>query len=140
MAWVSLDERDNDPAAFWAYVIGAVQRRPGRVGAAALGLLRPPHAARGDARHAAERPRRHPAAELCSSSTTTTHRGPAIHEGSATCSTTCHRTLHLVLATRADPPLPLARLRARGELVEVRAADLRFTREEAAQYLAERWA
>ncbi len=39
--------------------------------------------------------------------------------------------LHLVLASRADPPLPLARFRARGELVEIRAADLRFTPEEA---------
>ena len=44
--------------------------------------------------------------------------------------------VHLVIATRADPPLPLARLRARGELVEVRAADLRFTDDEAADYLA----
>ena len=43
--------------------------------------------------------------------------------------------LHLVIASRADPPLPLARLRARGELVEVRAADLRFTAEETASYL-----
>ncbi len=42
---------------------------------------------------------------------------------------------HLVIASRADPPLPLARLRARGELGEVRAADLRFTAEEAAEYL-----
>ena len=39
--------------------------------------------------------------------------------------------LRLVIATRADPPLPVARLRARGELVEVRAADLRFTHSEA---------
>ena len=39
--------------------------------------------------------------------------------------------LHLVIATRADPALPLARLRARGELVEIRAADLRFTSDEA---------
>ena len=39
--------------------------------------------------------------------------------------------LHLVIASRADPPLPLARLRARGELVEIRAADLRFTPDEA---------
>jgi LuxR family maltose regulon positive regulatory protein len=45
--------------------------------------------------------------------------------------------LHLIIASRADPPLPLARLRARGELVEVRAADLRFTAEEAASYLNE---
>ena len=42
---------------------------------------------------------------------------------------------HVVIATRADPPFPLARLRAQGQLVEVRAADLRFTREEAAAYL-----
>ena len=42
---------------------------------------------------------------------------------------------HLVIASRADPPLPLARLRARGELGEIRAADLRFTAEEAAEYL-----
>ena len=42
---------------------------------------------------------------------------------------------HVVIATRIDPPFPLARLRAQGQLVEVRAADLRFTREEAAAYL-----
>src|SRR5215210_5406543 len=45
--------------------------------------------------------------------------------------------LHLVIANRADPVLPLARLRARGELVEIRAADLRFTPDEAAAYLNE---
>ena len=43
--------------------------------------------------------------------------------------------MHVVIASRADPPLPLARLRARGELVEIRAADLRFTPDEAAAYL-----
>ena len=45
--------------------------------------------------------------------------------------------LHLVIASRADPPLPLARLRARGELTELRAADLRFTPAEAAAFLNE---
>jgi LuxR family maltose regulon positive regulatory protein len=45
--------------------------------------------------------------------------------------------IHLVIATRADPALPLARLRARAELVEVRADDLRFTAEDAAAYLNE---
>jgi len=43
--------------------------------------------------------------------------------------------MHLVIATREDPPLPLARLRARGQLTELRAADLRFTPAEAAEYL-----
>jgi len=43
--------------------------------------------------------------------------------------------VHVVIASRADPPLPLARLRGRGELIEIRAADLRFTADEAAAYL-----
>jgi LuxR family maltose regulon positive regulatory protein len=43
--------------------------------------------------------------------------------------------MHLVILTRSDPPLPLARLRARGQTVELRAADLRFTEAEAAQFL-----
>ena len=43
--------------------------------------------------------------------------------------------MHLVIATREDPPLPLARLRARGQLTELRAADLRFTPSEAAEFL-----
>lgn len=45
--------------------------------------------------------------------------------------------VHLVLAGRADPPLPLARLRAQGELLEVRAADLRFIADEAVAYFNE---
>src|SRR4029077_8169092 len=45
--------------------------------------------------------------------------------------------VHLVISSRADPLLPLARLRARGELVEVRAADLRFTPDEVATYLTD---
>ena len=63
----------------------------------------------------------------------------ARHPGRAwrSCSSTCPPQVHLVIATRADPALPLARLRARGELVEIRAADLRFTPDEAAAYLNE---
>jgi LuxR family maltose regulon positive regulatory protein len=44
--------------------------------------------------------------------------------------------MHLLIATREDPHLPLARLRARGQLVEVRATDLRFTPDEAAEFLS----
>src|SRR6185312_15451092 len=43
--------------------------------------------------------------------------------------------MHLVIATREDPPLPLARLRARGQMTELRATDLRFTPAEAAGFL-----
>ena len=45
--------------------------------------------------------------------------------------------MHLIIAGRADPPLPLSRLRGRGELAELRAADLRFTSDEAAAFLNE---
>ena len=48
--------------------------------------------------------------------------------------------LRLVIASREDPPLPLARLRVRGQLTELRAADLRFTPAEAAAFLNTRWA
>jgi len=58
-----------------------------------------------------------------------------VHDGVAFLLDHLPPRLRLVIATRADPPLPLARLRARGELVEIRAADLRFTPDEAAAYL-----
>jgi hypothetical protein len=61
--------------------------------------------------------------------------GPDIQAGMAFLLEHLPPQSHLVVSTRADPALPLARLRARGELVEVRAADLRFTLEEAAAYL-----
>jgi LuxR family maltose regulon positive regulatory protein len=60
---------------------------------------------------------------------------PEVHDGMTFLLEHQPRQLHLVLATRVDPPLPLAQLRARGRLVEVRAAELRFTPEEAAAYL-----
>ena len=60
-----------------------------------------------------------------------------VHQGIAFLLDHLPPQLHLVIAGRADPPLPLSRLRARGELAEVRAADLRFTADEAAAFLNE---
>jgi LuxR family maltose regulon positive regulatory protein len=60
---------------------------------------------------------------------------PQIQEGMAFLLDHLPRRLHLVMVTRSDPPLSLARLRASGELVEARAADLRFTPNETAAYL-----
>src|SRR5204863_5522177 len=60
---------------------------------------------------------------------------PDVHEGMTFLLEHQPPQLHLVLATRTDPPLPSARMRARGQLTEVRAADLRFTVEESAAYL-----
>ena len=64
---------------------------------------------------------------------------PPIHQGLAFLVQHLPPRLHLVLATRADPLLPLARLRAQGAVTEVRATDLRFTPEEAAAFLTETW-
>lgn len=60
---------------------------------------------------------------------------PAVHQAVAFLADHPPPGFHLVVATRADPPLPLARLRSRGQLTEVRAADLRFTSDEAADFL-----
>ena len=70
----------------------------------------------------------------CSTTTTSSSRSTCTSR-CCSWSSTCRAQLHLVVASRADPPWPLAGLRARGELLEVRAADLRFTADEAAAYL-----
>jgi LuxR family transcriptional regulator, maltose regulon positive regulatory protein len=62
-----------------------------------------------------------------------------IHEGVAFLLDHLPPRLHVVITSRSDPPLPLARLRARGRLVELRTADLRFTPEEAAALLRQVW-
>src|SRR5207248_9702637 len=62
---------------------------------------------------------------------------PQIQDGMAYLVEHLPAQFRLVIAGRADPALPLARLRARGELVEIRAADLRFTLDETAGYLGE---
>ena len=139
-AWLSLDPRDNDPAVFWSYVIAALQRAVPEVGRGALAVLQsaqpPIEPRRGDA---AQRPRRPSPTRSCWCSTTTTSSSrPSIHEAMAFLLDHLPPQVHLVIASRADPPLPLARLRARGELLEIRAADLRFTADEAAAYLNER--
>ena len=76
-----------------------------------------------------------PTASTSSSTTTTSPTGPRSPATSPSSSSTCPLRCTSSISTRADPALPLARLRARGELVEVRAADLRFTVEEATAYL-----
>ena len=63
--------------------------------------------------------------------------GAAVHEAVTFLLDNLPPQVTLAMTTRADPPLPLSRLRARGELVEVRAADLRFTADEAEVFLNE---
>lgn len=136
-AWLSLDDADNDPARFWTYVIAALRTVAPGVGAEALALLEtpgppsPPALLTGLLNDLAGVRRE---LVLVIDDYHLIH-APAVHDGIAFLIANLPPNVHLVLASRADPPLPLARLRARGELVEIRAADLRFSEAEAAEYL-----
>ncbi|WP_374458045.1 LuxR C-terminal-related transcriptional regulator [Nocardioides sp.] len=136
-AWLSLDPGDNDPARFWRYLVAALRTALPGVAEDALALLSdsqtPPvetllTAVVNDV--AASR-----AEVVLLLDDYHVIDSPAVHDGMAFLLAHLPQRLHLVLASRVDPPLPLARLRARGELVEIRAADLRFTAQEASAYL-----
>ena len=135
-AWLSLDQRDNDPGVFWPYLVAAFDRAAPGVAASARSLLQshqPPIEAVLDT--------------LLNDLDTIPNdvvlvlddyhviETREIQDGMAHLLEHLPPQVHLVLACRADPALPLARLRGRGELVEIRAADLRFTPDEAAAYL-----
>ena len=127
IAWVSLDEADTDAAAFWAYVLTALERAVPGSGAEGLALLE------------AGQPVETVLATVLNELSVLPDdvdlvlddyhlaEGPEIQPGVAFLLEHLPPQVHLVISTRADPALPLARLRARGELTEVRAADLRFT-------------
>jgi LuxR family maltose regulon positive regulatory protein len=136
-AWLSLDQSDNHPASFWTYVIAGLGTVAPGVGASALALLQS----------------RQPLPIQTVLTTLLNDLGALasdlvlvlddyhvidardVQDGVAFLLEHLPPQIHLVIASRADPALPLARLRGRGELVEIRAADLRFTPDEAAAYL-----
>jgi LuxR family transcriptional regulator, maltose regulon positive regulatory protein len=138
-AWLSLDRGDNDPASFWAYVIAALRTVASGVGESALALLDAPQP---------------PPIETVLTTLLNDLGAVAgqivlvlddyhvidardVQDGMAFLLDHLPPWLHVVIASRADPALPLARMRARGELAEIRAAELRFTADEAAAYLNE---
>jgi LuxR family maltose regulon positive regulatory protein len=135
-AWVSLDETDRDATSFWTYVLLAVDRAAPGTATAALAQLR-----------SGQVPVETVLAALLNELSVFPEDlgvvlddyhladGPDIRSGMAFLLDHLPAQVHVVISTRADPALPLARLRARGQLVEIRAADLRFTHEEAAAYL-----
>jgi LuxR family maltose regulon positive regulatory protein len=139
VAWLSLDEGDNDPARFWRHVATALERaRPGvsgRVGPL-LGPP-PPQSFEGVVTALLNELAERPAAEQALLVLDDYHLigAPQVHAGVQFLLDHLPPGLRLMLATRSDPPLRLGRLRARGELTELRAADLRFTETEAAELL-----
>src|SRR5437764_671634 len=139
VAWVSLDAGDNDPVRFWTYVITALNTLYAGVGETPLALLRSPQPP----------PMESVLTTLLNDLAALPVDGllvlddyhviesQPIHAALVFLLEHLPPWLHLVIATRLDPPFPLARLRVRGALAEVRAADLRFNSEEAAAFLTE---
>ena len=138
VAWVSLDERDRRATSFWTYVLLALDRAVPGSGAAALTLLQSGQAP-------VEAVLAGVVNELSVYDGQVTlvlddyhlADGVDVAEGMTFLVDHLPPQLRLVISTRADPALPLSRVRARGELVEIRAADLRFTGDEVATYLNE---
>ena len=138
-AWLSLDQSDNDPRSFWIYLIAALQAVERGVGASALGLLQSPQPPPIETILATVLNELSALADDVVLVLDDYHivENRDIQDGMTFLLEHLPPRMHVVIASRADPALPLARLRARGELVELRAAELRFTPEEAAAYLNE---
>jgi LuxR family transcriptional regulator, maltose regulon positive regulatory protein len=139
VAWLSLDEGDNDPTRFLTYLVTALQTIAPDSGTGLLSVLQSPNTP-------------HPPTEAVL--TTLLNEIIAISEHFVLVLDDYHLIdakpiddaltfllehlppqMHLIITTREDPQLPMARLRARGQLCELRASDLRFTPSEAAEFL-----
>ncbi len=137
--WVSLDAGDNDPVRFWRYTLTAGRAFGGTSGRSALTMLR---ASQPLAFETILTPfindlNRLP--QRCVLVLEDYHLivSPAIHAALTFLIDHLPVTMHIVLMTRTEPPLPLARWRARGELNEFTAADLRFSLDEVSAFLAQ---
>jgi LuxR family maltose regulon positive regulatory protein len=131
-AWITLDGGDNDPARFLAYLCAALQLEPPRT-------LRTPRWA--DLENVLipliNRLGESPAPIVVVLDDYHLIAAAEIHQILSFLIDHLPPPLHLVIASRADPPLPLPRLRARDQLVELRLDDLRFTLDEARAFLAD---
>jgi LuxR family transcriptional regulator, maltose regulon positive regulatory protein len=137
VTWLSLDEGDNDPARFLTYLVAALQTIAVNIGKGVLAILQSPQPP----------PIESILTALLNEITTIPDNfvlvlddyhvidSKPVDNALAFLLEHLPSQMHLVIATREDPHLPLARLRARGQLTELRAADLRFTSSEAAEFL-----
>ena len=137
VAWLSLDKDDNQVSRFLNYLLTALQKVDNTIGKKAAQFLAAKHQAPSDA----------VLTNLINDLDTAGEEiflvledyqfinNQAVNKEVAFLLNHCPKTLHLVIITRSDPVLPLTRLRAHGQMVELRIADLRFTNSEAVQFL-----
>ncbi len=136
-SWLSLDDGDNDPVRFLAYLIAAMQHADPSIGQGIVQALR-----------STQRPRIEPLLTALINQLDGLHdpiilvlddyhliTAPPVHDAMTFLLDHLPATLHFVIATRLDPPLPLARLRGRDQLAELRQMDLSFTLDETAAFL-----
>ena len=135
VAWLSLDAGDNDPARFWRHAVTALDRaRPG-TGDRVAPLLGPPAPSSFQGLVTALINDLAGEEALLVLDDYHVIGSPQVHESLAFLVEHRPAGMCVVLASRSDPPLPLARLRARGQLAEIRVAELRFTPAEAGELL-----
>lgn len=137
VAWLSLDNGDSDPARFLTYLVTAMQKIAPEIGEGVLGALQSPHLP----------PIASILAVLLNSISTISDDfvlvlddyhlidDPSIDQALTFLLEHLPSQMHLVIATREHPDLPLSRLRAKGHLAEVNAVDLRFSAAEASEFL-----
>ena len=139
VAWLSLDKNDNQARRFLSYLVAAVKEVDSTIGTESIRLMAEMQQISSDVI----------LTSLVNDLDTTERElilvlddyqfitSQAVHEDVAFLLEHCPNTIHMLIATRSDPPLPIARLRARGQMAEFRAADLRFNEVEAGQFLNE---
>ena len=135
VAWLTLDKGDNDPVRFLSYLVAALRSIEEGIGEGVLAALRTP-----------EPPQIEALAGALVNEMVALPSDLVLDDYHVIDSEDVHRAVtfllehlpegvHLVISSRVDPPLPLARLRARGQMAELGAADLAFTEEEAGSFL-----
>jgi LuxR family transcriptional regulator, maltose regulon positive regulatory protein len=142
VGWLSLDRNDNDPARFIRYLISGIEKTVPGTGKEALELVVPALPGRGPAR-SFESILNLLVNELAQTADPIVFvledyhfiQSEAVHSCLTYLLDHLPANFHLVITTRAEPPLPVSRLRGRGLLVEVRTKDLRFSEAEAAELL-----
>ncbi len=139
VAWLSLDDKDNDPVIFWSYLIASLQTQRVELGEQALSLLQTAPSSDLEAilvllvNELVQIP--NPFILILDDLHLV--RNPEIHRSLSFVIDHVPSQFHVMVLSRTDPPLPLALLRGRGQLLEIRLSDLRFSSEEAQAYLNE---
>ncbi|MEJ2513470.1 MAG: hypothetical protein P8Y72_17965, partial [Anaerolineales bacterium] len=137
VAWLALDPEDNDPRRFWTYFVAAIQTIYPKLGQATRALL-----------NSTQMPSNEGLlSSLINQITSVPNKfflviddfhlleDTSIHQGINFLLDHLPPKIHLVITTREDPPIPLPQMRAKGEMLELRANDLRFSIEESAEFL-----